>query len=155
MNVIPKPIRSFFGEFREFAVKGNVVDLAVGVIIGTAFGAVVTSLTTNIITPPLGYLISEVQFESLTVTLKEATADAEAVVIRYGQFIDDVISFVIKAFAMFLVIRVMNRIIREKEEAAKQPGKEQTPELSTQERLLTDIRDLLRREGQPPADAAG
>ena len=151
MSLVPKPVASFFNEFREFAVKGNVVDLAVGVIIGTAFGAVVTSLTTNIITPPLGYLIGQVQFEDLTLTLKRATESSEAVVIKYGQFIDDCISFVIKAFAMFLVIRVMNRIIREKEEAARSPGEQQVPELSTQERLLTDIRDLLRGDEQRAA----
>ena len=135
------PVWRFFDEFREFAVKGNVVDLAVGVIIGTAFGAVVTSLTTNIITPPLGYLIGKVNFEELVLTIP---TDGEPVLVRYGQFIDDCISFLIKALAMFLVIRTMNRIVREKEEAAKQPGEVQVPELSTQERLLTDIRDLLR-----------
>ena len=145
MPSLLKPVRNFFAEFREFAVKGNVVDLAVGVIIGTAFGAVVTSLTTNVITPPLGYLIGKVNFEDLVWTIP---TDGEPVLVRYGQFIDDCISFLIKAFAMFLVVRAMNRIIRDKEEAAKSTGEEQVPELSTQERLLTDIRDLLRgRDG--------
>jgi large conductance mechanosensitive channel len=143
-RLVPKPVRSFFNEFREFAVKGNVVDLAVGVIIGTAFGALVTSLTTNVLTPPLGYVIGHVQFENLTWTLLAETPERQAVAIRYGQFIDDCISFLIKAFAMFLVIRVMNRVIRQKEEAAKQPSTEQSPPLSTQERLLTEIRDELR-----------
>ena len=147
-----KPIVNFFAEFREFAVKGNVVDLAVGVIIGTAFGAVVTSLTTNLITPPLGYLIGKVNFEELVWTIP---TDDEPVLVRYGQFIDDCISFLIKALAMFLVVRTMNRIVREKEEAAKSPGEEQAPPLSTQERLLTDIRDLLRREDGPSPREGG
>ena len=147
MSLVPKPVRSFFNEFREFAVKGNVVDLAVGVIIGTAFGAVVTSLTNNILTPPLGYIIGQVEFEDLVLRI---TGGENPVLIKYGLFIEDCISFIIKAMAMFVVIRVMNRLIREKEEAAKKPGEEQSPPLSTQERLLTEIRDLLAKPASDP-----
>ncbi len=186
MQFIPKPIRSFFSEFREFAVKGNVVDLAVGVIIGAAFGAVVTSLVENILMPPLGYLIGGVDFSELAINLSKSSPEKvaaieaeiaaikdgtqvgdlksreaalkvakEGVLIKYGLFINSCIRFIIQALAVFLVIRVMNRVLREKEEAAKTPGKEQVPELSTQERLLTDIRDLLRGDGtrdKAPAD---
>jgi len=143
-----RPIANLLEEFQNFAVKGNVVDLAVGVIIGTAFGAVVSSLVNDVITPPLGYLIGKVNFEQLAWTIP---TDEEPVSIRYGLFLMTIVSFLVKAWAMFVVVRMMNRLLRAKEEAAQQPGAEQTPALSTQERLLTEIRDALRDRGTADA----
>ncbi len=97
-------------EFREFAMKGNVVDLAVGVIIGAAFGKIVTSLVNDIIMPPIGMLIGKVDFSSLAITLKEATSTSTAVVVSYGKFLNTVLDFVIVAFCIFLVVKQMNRL---------------------------------------------
>ncbi|MEM6562643.1 MAG: large-conductance mechanosensitive channel protein MscL [Planctomycetota bacterium] len=124
-------------EFKEFAMKGSVVDLAVGVIIGAAFGAVVTSLVENVMMPPLGYLIGKVDFSQLSINLP---TDTDPVEIKYGMFVNAVIKFLIQAFAIFMVIKVMNSLNRKKDEVAEEP---ETPELSTEEKLLTEIRDLL------------
>lgn len=96
-------------EFKEFAVKGNVVDMAVGIIIGAAFGKIVSSLVADVIMPPVGVLLGNVDFSSLVVTLRHATSSSPAVVIRYGVFINTIIDFVIVAFAMFIVIKQLNR----------------------------------------------
>lgn len=106
-------------EFREFAVRGNVVDMAVGIIIGAAFGKIVSSLVNDIIMPPIGMLLGNVDFSQLSVVLREKTADAEAVTINYGIFINTVLDFIIVAFAIFLVIRQMNRMKRQE---APQPA---------------------------------
>lgn len=100
-------------EFKEFAVKGNVLDMAVGIIIGGAFGKIVTSLVTDLIMPPIGMLLQQVNFADLAITLKEKTATAPAVVIKYGAFINTVIDFVIVAFVIFLMIKQINRLKRE------------------------------------------
>ena len=97
-------------EFKDFAMKGNVVDMAVGIVIGAAFGKIVSSLVADVIMPPVGVLMGNVDFSSLVITLREKTADAPAVTIRYGVFINTVIDFVIVAFAIFLVIKQMNRL---------------------------------------------
>ncbi len=97
-------------EFREFAVKGNVVDMAVGIIIGAAFGKIVSSLVNDVIMPPIGLLLGNMDFSSLAITLREKTAEAEAVTVNYGMFINSVIDFVIVAFAIFLVIKQINRL---------------------------------------------
>ncbi len=102
-----------FNEFKEFAVRGNVIDLAVGIIIGVAFNKIVSSLVKDIIMPPIGLLIGNVDFSELAWVLKEKTADAEAVSISYGLFINTIIDFVIVAFAVFLVIRQINRMKRQ------------------------------------------
>ena len=102
-------------EFKEFAIRGNVVDMAVGIIIGGAFGKIVTSFVQDVIMPPIGLLIGGVDFIDLVITLKEATADSEAVVMRYGAFVQTIIDFIIIAFAIFLAIRAMNNM-RKKEE---------------------------------------
>jgi large conductance mechanosensitive channel len=99
-------------EFRDFAMKGNVVDMAVGIIIGAAFGKIVSSLVGDVIMPPIGLLLGNVDFSNLAVTLREATADSPAVTIRYGAFVNTVLDFVILAFAIFLVIKQMNRLKR-------------------------------------------
>lgn len=97
-------------EFREFAMKGNVVDMAVGIIIGVAFGKIVSSLVGDVIMPPIGYLLGNVDFSSLAFTLKEATESSPAVTIKYGLFINTIIDFLIVAFVIFLVVKLMNRL---------------------------------------------
>lgn len=129
----------FFSEFKAFAVRGNVVDLAVGLVIGSAFGKIVSSLVADVITPPLGILIGGVDFSNLTVTLREAVGETPAVTINYGVFIQTIISFVIIAFAIFLVVRAINSLKRKEAEAPSAP-----PAPSKEETLLTEIRDALR-----------
>lgn len=101
---------SIVKEFKEFALRGNMVDLAVGIVIGGAFGGVVKSLVDDVMMPPLGILIGGVDFKDLAVTLRAATADAPAVLLKYGAFINTLINFTIMAFAVFVVIKMMNRM---------------------------------------------
>jgi len=129
-------------EFREFAVKGNVVDMAVGIIIGAAFGKIVSSFVGDVVMPPIGILIGGVDFSSLAFTIKEASADAPAVVIRYGKFIQTVVDFTIIAFAIFIGVKAINTLKRREEEAPKAP-----PVPSAEEVLLGEIRDLLKERG--------
>lgn len=134
---------SFMSEFKAFAVRGNVVDMAVGIIIGAAFGKIVSSFVEDVIMPPLGVIIGGVDFSDLVIVLREAIGETPAVVLRYGQFIQSVIDFIIIAFAIFLAIKFINRLRRQEEakpEAPPAPTKEET--------LLTEIRDLLKsRQG--------
>jgi len=106
-------------EFKEFAMRGNMIDMAVGIIIGAAFGKVVSSLVSNILMPPIGFLLGKVDFSSLAITLHEKTADSAAVVISYGVFINTIIDFLIVAFAMFIVIKQVNRFTKTKQEPTK------------------------------------
>ena len=130
-----------FQEFKEFALKGSVIDLAVGLIIGAAFGAVVNSLVKDVMMPPLGYIIGQVDFSQLSLKLGSGDPPVE---IKYGAFINAVIGFVIQAMAIFIVIKAINMARRKKEkEVAKAPA---PPELTAQEKLLTEIRDLLRED---------
>ena len=129
-------------EFKEFAMRGNVIDLAVGVVIGAAFGKIVTALVDKVIMPPLGLLIGGVDFSKMAIVLKEASVDAAgkevpAVVLAYGEFINALVQFVIVAFAIFLMVKLINRLKR-KEEAA--PRTEPPADI----KLLTEIRDALR-----------
>jgi large conductance mechanosensitive channel len=103
---------SIIKEFQEFAVKGNAVDMAVGIIIGAAFGKIVTSLVNDVIMPPLGLLIGGVDFKNLNVTLKEATQDVPAVTLNYGLFINNIIDFLIVAFSIFLLVKGINSLKR-------------------------------------------
>jgi large conductance mechanosensitive channel len=141
---------SFIQDFKAFALKGNVVDMAVGVIIGGAFGKIVTSVVNNIIMPPVGVLTGGVDFKDLKVTLKEAVVEgenvvSEAVTLNYGQFIQDVVDFLIIAFCIFLMIKGIAKLTRKKEEEAPaEPAPE--PEPSAEEKLLTEIRDLLKNK---------
>lgn len=129
-------------EFQEFAVKGNVVDMAVGIIIGGAFGTIVKSLVADIIMPPVGILMGGVDFSEIVLTLKEATADAEAVTMNIGAFINNVISFLIVAWAVFLLVKGMNRL---QKKAEAEPAAEPTPvEPPKEQILLEEIRDLLK-----------
>jgi large conductance mechanosensitive channel len=129
---------SMMQEFKAFAMRGNVVDLAVGIIIGTAFGKIISSLVTDVIMPPIGVLLGGIDFSGLALTLRDATATAPAVLIKYGVFINTIIDFVIVAFAIFLLIKGLNKM--KKAEAAAPP-----PPPPAQEVLLTEIRDLLKK----------
>jgi large conductance mechanosensitive channel len=119
---------SLFKEFKSFAMRGNVVDMAVGIIIGAAFGKIISSLVGDIIMPPVGVLIGGVDFSSLAFTIKAATPESAAVVIKYGQFINIFIDFVIVAFAMFMIIQAMNRLVKKPEAAPANPTTKECPE---------------------------
>lgn len=131
---------SLFKEFRDFAMRGNVVDLAVGVIIGAAFGKIVSSLVSNIIMPPLGLLIGGVDFKQFSWILKPADRSTPAVVMEYGMFLQSVFDFVIVAFAIFIAIKLMNKLHKKKE--VEKPA----PKPTAEENLLTEIRDLLKQQ---------
>jgi large conductance mechanosensitive channel len=127
----------FFSEFKTFAVKGNVVDMATGVVIGAAFGKIVSSLVEGIVMPPIGLLIGGIDFSAIKTVIKSAGADGKGeVAIQWGAFLNTVISFAIVAFAIFLVIKAMNRVIRKEETAPAAPPADVV--------LLTEIRDLLK-----------
>ena len=132
---------SLISEFKAFAVRGNVVDMAVGIIVGAAFGKIVSSFVDGVVMPPLGLLIGGVDFSDLAVVLKAATADAPAVLLRYGAFIQTVVDFVIIAFAIFMAIKAINHLKRKEAAAPSTP-----PAPSKEELLLTEIRDLLREQ---------
>ncbi len=134
---------SFFKEFKEFAMRGNVIDLAVGVIIGGAFNKIVSSLVSDIVMPPLGVLIGGIDFKDFAVVLKEATEDAPEVVLNYGLFIQNVFDFTIVALSIFVAIKVINSLRSKEEEAEKE---EAAPTPSAEESLLTEIRDLLKEQ---------
>lgn len=132
-------------EFKEFAMRGNVIDLAVGVVIGGAFGKIVTSLVDKVIMPPIGMLVGNVDFSSLALTLAPAKMGADgkeipAVVLGYGDFINTLIQFVIVAFAIFMLVKVVNKLSRKKEEAPAAPA-----EPSEEVLLLREIRDSLNK----------
>ena len=129
---------SWLKEFKEFAVKGNVIDLAVAVIIGAAFGKIVTSFVGDIVMAPLGLLIGGVNFTDLAVTLKEASGGAPAVVWAYGKFLQAAFDFAIIAFAIFMAVKGINRLKRKEEAAPAAPPR--------QEVLLEEIRDLLKKK---------
>ena len=137
---------SMLKEFKDFALRGNVMDMAVGIIIGGAFGKIVASFVADVIMPPLGVLIGGVDFTALKITLKDAVVDAsgtittEAVSINYGNFVQAAVDFLIIAFAIFMVIKAMNSL-KKKEEAAPPPP----PAPSKEEVLLAEIRDLLKK----------
>ena len=129
-------------EFKEFAMRGNVIDLAVGVVIGAAFGKIVTALVDKVIMPPIGLLIGGVDFSKLSIVLKEATVDAAgqevpAVVLAYGEFFNALIQFIIIAFAIFLVVKAINRVHKKPEEAPAAPPEDVL--------LLREIRDSLKK----------
>ena len=135
---------SVLSEFKAFAVKGNVVDMAVGIIIGAAFGKIVSSFVGDVIMPPLGLLIGGVDFSDLAITLRAAQGDTPAVLLAYGKFIQTVVDFVIVAFAIFMGVKAINRLKREEAKAPSAP-----PVPSKQEMLLGEIRDLLKDQHKP------
>jgi len=136
-------------EFKKFAMRGNVVDMAVGIIIGAAFGKIITSFVNDVLMPPIGLLMGNVDFSNLFVSLGEgsyasvaAAEEAGAPIIKYGVFINTVLDFVIVAFAIFLAIRAMNKLKKAEEEKPAAP-----PAPSAEETLLTEIRDVLKARG--------
>ena len=131
---------SMIKEFKEFALRGNVVDLAVGVIIGGAFGKIVSSFVADVVMPPIGVLLGGVDFKDLAYVLKEASEGVEAVTIKYGAFAQTVIDFIIIAFVIFIAVKGMNSLKRKEVEAPAAPA-----EPSNEEKLLTEIRDLLKK----------
>ncbi len=134
---------SMLSEFKDFAMKGNVVDMAVGVVIGGAFKSVVTSFTNDILMPPIGLLLGGVDFSNLAIKIKEAAGDVEAVSINYGVFINTVIDFLIIAFAIFLVVKAMNTAMEaSKKKEAEAPAA--PPEPTKEEQLLMEIRDAIK-----------
>ncbi len=134
---------SFLSEFKTFAVRGNVIDMAVGIIVGAAFGKIVSSFVDGVVMPPLGLLIGGVEFSDLAIVLKEAVGDAPAVTLNYGMFIQTVVDFVIIAFAIFLAIKAINTLKRQEAEAPSAP-----PAPTKEEVLLTEIRDLLKEQNR-------
>ncbi|MBR6593042.1 MAG: large-conductance mechanosensitive channel protein MscL [Prevotella sp.] len=145
----------FLTEFKQFAVKGNAIDMAVGVIIGGAFGKIVTSIVNDIIMPPIGWLIGGVDFKELKVVLKDAVPEqldeagnvvqkaVAEVTLNYGAFIQNVIDFIIIAFCVFMLVKFITNLNKKKEEPAAPPA---PPAPSAEEKLLTEIRDLLKEK---------
>ena len=132
-------------EFKAFAVKGNVVDMAVGIIIGAAFGKIVTSFVGDLVMPPIGMLIGGVDFSDLAITLKAAEGATPAVVLAYGKFIQTIIDFIIVALAIFVGVKAINRLKREEAVAPSLP-----PVPTKEEVLLGEIRDLLTVQNNRP-----
>ncbi|MCP5061014.1 MAG: large-conductance mechanosensitive channel protein MscL [Ignavibacteriae bacterium] len=131
---------SMMKEFKEFAMKGNVVDMAVGIVIGAAFGKIIKSLVTDVIMPPIGVMLGDVDFSKMGYVIKEASEGVEAVMIKYGAFLNTIVEFIIIAFAIFMVVKGMNNMKKKEEEAPKAP-----PAPSKEEVLLGEIRDLLKK----------
>jgi len=129
---------SFIQEFRDFAVKGNVIDMAVGVIIGAAFGKIVSSFVGDVIMPPIGALLGGVDFSELSITVQAVAPGKPAVVISYGKFIQTLIDFGIISFTIFMAMRMLNKVKKKAEAAPAKPTNEEI--------LLTEIRDLLKQQ---------
>ena len=138
----------FIQEFKNFAVKGNAVDMAVGVIIGGAFGKIVTSIVDDIIMPPIGWLIGGVQFSDLKIQLPEVQLPGvehmQNVTINYGNFLQNVFNFIIIAFCVFLLVKAINKLSQKKKEEPAAPAP--NPEPTAEEKLLSEIRDLLKNK---------
>ncbi|MEM7282087.1 MAG: large-conductance mechanosensitive channel protein MscL [Pseudomonadota bacterium] len=132
---------SMMSEFKEFAMRGNVMDMAVGIIIGGAFGKIVSSFVSDVMMPPIGILMGGVDFTDLKVTLQEASEGVEAVTLNWGSFVQSAVDFIIVAFAIFMMIKAMNSLKKKEEEAPAAP-----PKPSNEEVLLTEIRDALKSQ---------
>jgi len=130
---------SMMSEFKNFAMRGNVVDMAVGIVIGGAFGKIVSSFVSDVLMPPIGMMMGGVDFKDLAITLQAATEEVAAVTINYGAFIQTVLDFVIIAFAIFMVVKAMNNMKKKEEAAPAAP-----PKPSAEVELLTEIRDSLK-----------
>ncbi len=131
-------------EFKEFAMRGNVLDMAVGVVVGGAFGKIVTSLVNDLIMPAVGMLVGKVDFSDLKVVISPAQGDVAEVAIRYGAFIQTILDFLIVAFSIFLFIQLISKLRKKKEEAEEAEEEAAPPEPTNEELLLTEIRDLLK-----------
>jgi large conductance mechanosensitive channel len=146
-------MKKFFEEFKTFAMRGNVIDMAVGVVIGGAFGKITTSIVNDIIMPAISMLTGGVNFEAWKIVLKEAVANAEGVIdpatevaIRYGNTLAIILDFIIIAFAVFCIVKALNSMHKKKEEPAPEPEAPAAPPAPTAEELLTEIRDLLKEQ---------
>jgi len=131
---------SMMSEFKSFAMRGNVIDMAVGIVIGGAFGKIVSSFVNDVLMPPIGMMMGGVDFSDLAVVLKEASGEVAAVTLNYGSFIQTVVDFLIIAFAIFMVVKAMNNMKKKEEEAPAAP-----PKPSAEVELLTEIRDSLKK----------
>ncbi|MDA3878538.1 MAG: large-conductance mechanosensitive channel protein MscL [Halothiobacillus sp.] len=138
---------SMIKEFKEFAMKGNVIDMAVGIIIGAAFGKIVSSLVSDVVMPPIGFLIGGVDFRNLSIVLQAAHDKVPEVAIRYGQFIQTTLDFLIVALAIFMALKVINKLKRQEPEPVPAPADEAPITPSVDIQLLTEIRDLLKDRG--------
>jgi len=138
--------KGFMAEFKEFIARGNVMDMAVGVIIGGAFGKISTSLVNDIIMPLISMLTGGVDFSAWKWVLRAAAGETPEVAVNFGVFLATILDFIIIAFAVFCVIRAINKLHRKKEEAPAEPAPD--PEPSNEEKLLAEIRDLLKKDGQ-------
>lgn len=136
-------MKKFISEFKEFISRGNVIDLAVGIIIGSAFTAIVNSLVNQVVMPPIGYILGRVDFSDLKFPLKAATADDPGVYISWGSFVQQCVNFLIIAFVVFCMVKLINRLKRTKVEEIVET-KPVEPELSAELKMLTEIRDLLK-----------
>jgi len=132
---------SILKEFKAFAMRGNVVDIAVGIVIGGAFGKIISSFVADVIMPPLGMLLGKVNFADLAVTLKAASGETAAVTLNYGKFIQTMVDFAIVAFAIFMVVKGMNSLKKKEAAAPAAP-----PAPSKEETLLAEIRDILKQK---------
>jgi len=131
---------SMMQEFKSFIMRGNVLDLAVGIIIGGAFGKIVSSFVSDVLMPPIGVIVGGIDFSTLAYTLKEAQGEAPAVLVKYGMFINTIIDFLIIGFAIFMVVRAANRMKKKEEKPAAPPAPPK------EEVLLTEIRDILKAQ---------
>ena len=131
---------SMMSEFKSFAMRGNVIDMAVGIVIGGAFGKIVSSFVSDVLMPPIGMMMGGVDFKDLAVVLQEASGDVAAVTLNYGSFIQTVVDFLIIAFAIFMVVKAMNNMKKKEEAAPAAP-----PKPSAEVELLTEIRDSLKK----------
>ena len=137
---------SFLRDFRDFAVKGNVVDMTIGVVIGTAFSKIVTSLVNDVIMPLFSTLISEINFADLAITLKPATETTEAILFKYGSFLQTLVDFLIIAFFTFMVIRIIGKVKKKLSKKEEAVAAAEPPKPSDEVLLLTEIRDLIKKE---------
>ncbi|MFT4564434.1 MAG: large conductance mechanosensitive channel [Gammaproteobacteria bacterium] len=137
---------AMMSEFKDFALKGNVVDMAVGIIVGAAFGKIVASLVADIIMPPIGVALGGVNFADLAVVLQEAQGEIPAVTLNHGAFIMTIIDFIIVALAIFMAVKAMNAAQKMREDESEEAAPEAPPEPSAEEKLLTEIRDFLAQK---------
>ena len=149
-----KKAKGFINEFKEFAMRGNVLDLAVGVVIGGAFNKIVSSLVNDVIMPPIGVLTGGVNFTDLAIVLKPEENGADAVLLKYGSFIQNIVDFLIIALSIFIFIKVINKL-KEKREQREEiiEELEEVEELTKEQELLTEIRDLLRSNNKHVNDS--
>ncbi|MBS5886183.1 MAG: large-conductance mechanosensitive channel protein MscL [Clostridium sp.] len=138
--------KKFISEFKDFAMKGNVLDLAIGVIIGGAFNKIVSSLVKDIIMPPIGLITGGVNFSELAYVLKPGEGGNDPVTLNYGLFIQNIVDFLIIALSIFIFIKIVKKLNSKSEEEAKKEEEEEEKKLTVEQELLTEIRDLLKNE---------